>query len=321
MQFKAIWADNSPASKFLLAIGILIVGAFAFSMVAFGLASLFYGIDPQQLQELMNDLDNPVTISILKMIQTVSEIGTFILPALFLAYTFSSSASNYLHLDKKARPDSVFLVFILLIAAVPLINFLGELNSHMQLPSWMEGVEQQMKSTEEQAAKLTEKFLVIQTPWQFIYAMIMIAVLPALGEELLFRGILQRIFSEWSGGKHTGIWATAILFSAMHMQFYGFIPRLLLGVMLGYLFLWSGSLWLPILAHFINNGAAVIASYMYKHDTLSVNPDTIGTENDFTAVLVSAVLTAGLLWMVWRREGRKPADPPNDGSDYADSIV
>jgi membrane protease YdiL (CAAX protease family) len=302
MQFKAIWENNSPASKFLIAVGMLIVGAFVFSLVAFGLASIVYGIDAMQLQELMNDLDNPLTISVLKMIQTISEIGTFILPALFLAYTFSTSAKNYLRLDKKARWDSVLIIFVLLIIAVPLINYLGALNSHMELPSWMEGVEQQMRASEDQAAKLTEKFLVIESSWQFIYAMIMIAVLPALGEELLFRGILQRIFSEWSGSRHTGIWATAILFSALHMQFYGFVPRLLLGVFLGYLFLWSGSLWLPIIAHFINNGAAVIASYMYRHQSLSLNPDTIGTENDYPVLIVSTILTAGLIWLIYKRE-------------------
>src|SRR4051812_32487709 len=101
MQFKAIWEKNSPASKFLIAVGMLIVGAFVFSLVAFGLASVIYGIDPIQLQELMNDFDNPLTIAVLKMIQTVSEIGTFILPALFLAYTFSKSSTQYLRLNKR----------------------------------------------------------------------------------------------------------------------------------------------------------------------------------------------------------------------------
>ena len=308
MQFKAIWENNSPASKFLIAIGILILGAFIFSMVAFGLSSVIYGINPLQLQELMNDLDNPLTISVLKIIQTVSEIGTFILPAIFLGYVFSQSTSQYLRLDKKARWDSVVIVFILLVAAVPLINFLGEMNSHMQFPPWLEGIERQMRSSEEQATKLTEKFLVIESSWQFIYAMMMIAVLPALGEELMFRGILQRIFSEWSGSKHTGIWATAILFSAMHMQFYGFVPRLLLGVMLGYLFLWSGSLWLPILAHFINNGAAVIASYMYNHNSLSVNPDTVGTGTEYGTLLISMILTVGLLYLVYKIEHKSRHD-------------
>jgi len=302
MQLKAMWANNSPASKFLLAIGMVIVGAFLFSLVAFGLAAAIYGINPMQLEGLLSDLDNPLTMPVLKLIQTVSEIGTFILPALFVAYTFDRSAAGYLHLDKEVNWITVAAVFALLVAAVPVINYLGEINSRMVLPSWLAGVERQMKESEEQAARLTEKFLEIKSPFQFAYAMMMIAVLPALGEELLFRGVLQRIFSEWSGNKHTGIWATAILFSAMHMQFYGFVPRMLLGVLLGYLFLWSGSLWLPILAHFFNNGAAVIASCLYRQNSISVNPDTIGTESDYVALVVSMIITAGLLWIIYKRE-------------------
>jgi len=311
MRFKAIWANNSPASKFLIAMGIMIVGVFVFSLLAFSLASAIYGIGPEQLQDLLGDLDNPRTISVIKLIQTVSAIGTFILPAIFLAYTFGNSTKEYLLLDRKTKWDSVIIVFLLLIAAVPLINFLGEWNSHMELPAWMEGIERQMRASEDQAARLTEKFLLIDTTWQLIFTLIMVAVLPAIGEELMFRGILQRIFSEWSGNKHTGIWASAILFSAMHMQFYGFVPRMLLGVMLGYLFLWSGSLWLPILAHFINNGAAVIASYMYSHDSLSVNPDTVGTGTDYASVLISTLLTAGLLWLIYRREQRRNVEDGN----------
>jgi len=311
MRFKAIWANNSPASKFLIAMGIMIVGVFVFSLLAFSLASAIYGIGPEQLQDLLGDLDNPQTISVIKLIQTVSAIGTFILPAIFLAYTFGNSTKEYLLLDRKTKWDSVIIVFLLLIAAVPLINFLGEWNSHMELPAWMEGIERQMRASEDQAARLTEKFLLIDTTWQLIFTLIMVAVLPAIGEELMFRGILQRIFSEWSGNKHTGIWASAILFSAMHMQFYGFVPRMLLGVMLGYLFLWSGSLWLPILAHFINNGAAVIASYMYSHDSLSVNPDTVGTGTDYASVLISTLLTAGLLWLIYRREQRRNVEDGN----------
>ena len=280
----------------------MIVGIFVFSMLSFAIASAIYGIGPEQLQDLLNDLDNPVAISVVKLIQTVSAIGTFILPALFLAYVFGNSTGEYLRLNKKTNWFSVVIVFLLFIAAVPLINFLGELNSRMELPSWMAGLERQMRASEDQAARLTEKFLEINTPFQLFFTIIMVAVLPALGEELMFRGILQRIFGEWSGSKHTGIWASAILFSAMHMQFYGFVPRMLLGVLLGYLFLWSGSLWLPVIAHFINNAAAVIASYMYNHETLSVNPDTIGTQNETLTVLASAALTAALLVLIYRRE-------------------
>ena len=283
----------------------MIVGIFVFSILSFSLATAIYGIGPEQLQDLLNNLDNPQSIAVIKLIQTVSAIGTFILPAIFLAYTFGKSTTGYLRLDRKTKWDSVIIVFLLLIAAVPLINFLGEMNSRMELPAWMEGVERQMRASEDQAAKLTEKFLMIDTTWQLIFTLIMVAVLPAVGEELMFRGILQRIFSEWSGNKQTGIWASAILFSAMHMQFYGFVPRMLLGVMLGYLFLWSGSLWLPIIAHFINNGAAVIASYMYSHQMISLNPDMVGTGKEYGTLLVSALLTVSLLWVLWKRETKR----------------
>jgi hypothetical protein len=172
----------------------------------------------------------------------------------------------------------------------------------MIFPNWLKGLEYWMRDSEDKAAKLTEKFLVINSPLDLLLAIFMIAVLPALGEELLFRGVIQRIIGEWSRNIHVGIWCSAILFSALHMQFYGFVPRMLLGVMLGYLYAWSGTLWLPIIAHFINNAAAVILSYLFKQGTISVDADKIGTQSDTRSILISVVLTALLLWTVYRQE-------------------
>ena len=98
------------------------------------------------------------------------------------------------------------------------------------------------------------------------------------------------------------VWTTAILFSAMHIQFYGFLPRMLLGAMLGYMLVWSGSLWLPILAHFINNGAAVVLTYLFQHNLSTINPDEVGTGSDFMSVGVSLVLTVLMFLMMYRRE-------------------
>jgi len=94
--------------------------------------------------------------------------------------------------------------------------------------------------------------------------LLMIAILPAIGEELIFRGCFQNIFTRWTGNYHWGIWLAAILFSAIHMQFYGFIPRMLLGAMFGYMLVWGRSMWLPILAHLVNNGGAVITAYVLQ---------------------------------------------------------
>jgi membrane protease YdiL (CAAX protease family) len=304
MPLKAIWQNNTPYSKFLLAVGVILLSAVLFTLISTMLVSVIYGVSIFQLQGMIEDLDNPLTISVLKFIQAFSDIGTFIIPAFILAYFFSPSPSAYLGLDKKPMPVSSLIVIILLVVALPFINYLGELNSHMSFPSWLSGIEKWMKDSEDKAAVLTEKFLVMNSVKDFLYALVMIALLPAIGEELMFRGVVQRVFSEWFRGVNAGVWISAILFSAMHIQFYGFIPRMLLGVMLGYLYVWSGSLWLPILAHFINNGAAVILTYLFKSQMISLDADKIGTQNDYASIFISLFLTAGLLWMIYRREKR-----------------
>ena len=139
-----------------------------------------------------------------------------------------------------------------------------------------------------------------------IFNVFMVALIPALGEELLFRGVVQKIFTGWAKNIHIGVWMSALLFSAMHMQFYGFVPRLLLGAMLGYLFVWSGSLWLSILAHFVNNAAAVIFTYLYQQNLSSIDVDAVGTqEGEMMSVLISTAFTAMLLFMIYRIESKK----------------
>ena len=98
----------------------------------------------------------------------------------------------------------------------------------------------------------------------------------------------------------------AFLFSAMHMQFYGFVPRLLLGAMLGYLFVWSGSLWLSVLAHFVNNASAIIFTYLYQQQMSTIDVDAVGTrEGEVMSVLISTLLTAALLFLIYRTETKK----------------
>ncbi|HEV7423641.1 MAG TPA: CPBP family intramembrane glutamic endopeptidase, partial [Candidatus Paceibacterota bacterium] len=191
---------------------------------------------------------------------------------------------------------------VALIVSLPLINYLGELNSRMSLPAFLSGVEKWMKDSENQAAELTKNFLEMHSVSDVVFNVFMIALLPAIGEEFLFRGIIQKIFSEWSKNIHVAVWISAILFSAMHMQFYGFLPRMMLGVLLGYLLVWSGSLWLPIIAHFVNNAAAVIFTYLFREELMSVDPDKMGTEGEMSTAVISVIVLAGLLWLIYRKE-------------------
>jgi membrane protease YdiL (CAAX protease family) len=132
----------------------------------------------------------------------------------------------------------------------------------MHLPDWLSGVEQWMIEKEDNATRLTDSLMTSNTFWIMILNVLVIAVMPAIGEELIFRGIFQKIFYNLFKSGHLAIWFTAFVFSAIHFQFFGFVPRFILGLVFGYLFLWSGTLWLPVISHFVNNAVPVIGAYI-----------------------------------------------------------
>ena len=310
MSLKAIWSENTPYSKFLLTVGIILISATFFTLISVVTASLVYGVSLTDLNTMMADFSNPRSIPVLKFIQTLSTIGTFIIPSILLAYAFSLQPLEYLSLSKRTLAGSAVLVVLALLAALPLINYLGELNARMSLPSFLSGIENWMKESEARAAELTNYFLDMRSASDVLFNIFMIGLLPAIGEELLFRGIIQRVFSEWLKNRHVAVWISAILFSALHIQFYGFLPRMMLGVLLGYLLVWSGSLWLTILAHFVNNTAAIVFTYLFKEQVIGLDADKIGTESDYPSVIISLLITGILLWMIYKKESRTAGSVP-----------
>ncbi|MDZ7777205.1 MAG: CPBP family intramembrane glutamic endopeptidase [Bacteroidales bacterium] len=133
--------------------------------------------------------------------------------------------------------------------------------------------------------------------------LLLIAVIPAIGEELFFRGVLQKVFTDWFSNAHAGIIITSVLFSALHMQFFGFLPRFVLGVLFGYYFYWSRSLWLPIFAHFINNGAAVVVAFLAARGSVDVDYEEFGSYNQESALVgIYFLLSMLLIFFVFRQE-------------------
>jgi membrane protease YdiL (CAAX protease family) len=131
-----------------------------------------------------------------------------------------------------------------------------------------------------------------------------VAILPAIGEELIFRGAFQKLFSQLFKNKHIGIWLAAALFSAIHLQFYGFIPRMLLGAIFGYLLYWSGSLWVPIWAHFVNNAMGVTLSYLSQKGIVSEDIENIGTLEDGAVYIIASLLIVSSL-LVWGYKNKR----------------
>jgi membrane protease YdiL (CAAX protease family) len=190
-----------------------------------------------------------------------------------------------------------------IVCAIPGINLLADLNSRVQLPESLGFIEQILRQQEEAAAALTERFLQADNIGMLLVNIGLLALLPALAEETAFRGTLQQI----AGNTHAAVWITAFLFSAVHMQFYGFVPRMLMGAMFGYIFVWTGSLWVPILMHATNNGLAVLCYYLLGADQNSKTwADTIGTGAMWWLGIISIVATGAVLYRLYSRTQDSP---------------
>jgi membrane protease YdiL (CAAX protease family) len=301
MAFTA-FRDMKPFPQLIFSVFIILV-SFLASMVLSALVAIpVFGLESITNISSLNDLSNPESIRILKLFQVGQAIGLFIVPPIILGWLYFGNPYEYLFLNKSFVSVSFVLVFLLMFTAAPFINFVGEINANMTFPDWLSTLEDWMRDSEEKAQELTEAFLRIDSYWGLLFNIFMIAFLPAIGEELLFRGVLQRIFTRMTKSHHWGIWITAILFSALHMQFYGFVPRMLLGVMFGYLLVWSGSMWIPILAHFFNNAFAVIAIYMVDKNILDPNVEEIGSSPDsYYLAAISLGLIAIFMLMIKRQ--------------------
>lgn len=275
--------------RLIVLIATVIVALFLSSLLLNLFLLLSRGLSFGQLgSELGAPMSNP---SFLLLMQGLQTLLVFILPPFLLSYWYGEKNSRFLKLVK-AKPVDVLLAMFSILAAVPLVNFLVSWNQDIQFPSFLEGVEKWMRAAEDNAQRVTELMLQGESWSDLLWQLLVVAVMAGFGEELLFRGTLQSIISS-KGRIQLAIWITAFVFSLIHMQFYGFIPRLLLGAWFGYLLLWSGSIWVPVAAHFANNAISVVFHYAEKNNYLTSDPELLGVgENTWQLIPSILLLTA-----------------------------
>jgi membrane protease YdiL (CAAX protease family) len=250
----------APIQLIVSAIIILFIGL-VFIIIFILAGSLFSGIG---INEMLSAGENNIgadNILIFKYLQAIQGISLFILPSLVISFLMTNGRGNWLTMKNIPSVKKAFLVICLAVLLIPLTSATGIINSKMVLPSWLNGLESWIKEKENNADNLTGILLEAKDIWALVINVIVLAVLTAIGEEFLFRGVLQQIFQKMFKSGTRAIWVTAIVFSFIHLQFYGFLPRLLLGLVFGYLFYWGRSIWLPVIAHFVNNAIPVISSY------------------------------------------------------------
>lgn len=230
-------------------------------------------------------------------------IGTFFLPAYFLQRI---EMGQIIYFPKDSVSPAIYgLVFMFLLAFSPLMGIIGDWNMDMTLPKALESLETWMKTQEDQMAELTER-LVMVTSWSSLFAnLIVMALIPAIVEEYYFRGVLQQIAQRIVINPHVAIFITAIIFSAIHMQFYGFFPRMILGVFFGYLLLWSNNIWLPIFAHFINNASVTIIAFYYAKQGKTYQDLMSMDSYSIFVYIASLVLSVALGYFIYKLSNTK----------------
>ncbi len=279
---QTFFEGYSSLAKFLSLLIIIFV-CLLFTLlfgIVFGIP--FFGSNILDLLSGLSANSGPESINILKYFQVINQIGIFILPAIFYSYLDKKNVSSALKLNIKPKIITLLFASILVFVSMPLIDWMISVNQSIKFPDSLSSLENWFKESESQATVLTELFLDVNTVWGFLFNIFMIAIMAAISEEFLFRGVLLNLFAEWTKNIHLAVIFSALLFSAFHLQFYGFFPRFMLGVLLGYLFVWTKSLWVPIFIHFLNNAVAVIISFLFNKGVISFDIESAGNyENSF----------------------------------------
>ncbi len=232
----------------------------------------------------------------------VQDVVMFIMPAVVTAMLVSRTPARLLEVDRMMSPDSLVLAIAALVASIPAMNALVEWNQSLTLPAALSGVETWMRNAEMQAQGAVEVLLGGTSYGDLIVGLLIVAVLAGFSEEIFFRGALQRLIMSGPLNHHLAIWLTAFIFSAFHMQFFGFFPRLVLGGYFGYLLYWSRSLWLPVIIHALNNGLVVYFSWKERgvDGEVASSFDGFGVDS-LWLILVSVVLTAATVVLLKSR--------------------
>jgi hypothetical protein len=295
-----------------MAFGLFIV----LSFIGVAILSKITGISIFELQDTAKwNAANPNMIVFIRGMLVIQFLGLFLIPSLLFAYFSDPHPLDFAGL--KAPKNSLYWILgiIAMVVAIPVVEYTGMLNQHITF-----GGETQrwMKSMEDDAARQIQFMLNKHTPGELILNLIFISLFAGIGEELFFRGILQRLMIRAFKSPWLGIAVTALLFSGFHLQFFGFVPRFLLGMLLGAIYWYSGSLWTAIIAHFVYDGLIIVLAYLNPEMIKNPNASMINPANMTGMALVSAVLTVVLILQMKRRSTTSYAEiykndiPPTD---------
>lgn len=309
-QRKLFFSGQHPFTMFIFSSLAVLVTGFIFQLIGFLLASVIYGVSLPELTSFQGSLE-PKVLNAIKFLQIVGALGAFVFSSLLLSWFYTGSWTGFFPFGRGVSPLSLLLIALIMIVSLPFVNFLTDINGNFILP--FEGVERYLRGVEEQTEALMMTLLRADTVGALLVNLFMIAIIPAVGEELVFRGLIQKHLTDWFKNGHMAILITAVIFSLAHFQIYSFLPRFFLGIILGYALFYGKSLWYPMLAHLVNNSLGVIYYFFYLKEKTGETIEQIGTMDMMPVTALLSLLIAGLLMVAWVRSLNSNRTAPSDG--------
>jgi membrane protease YdiL (CAAX protease family) len=295
--------EKSTGYRFGVLLLLVIAGTLVGYIIGIGSIPLVFNIPFSSLNELLNiNSGSNITPVILKYLQLVLVCFMFIIPSNIYSRLFSSHSTNYFDFNKTARYH-YFFAFIILVTSIPLVTFLSGLNQQVTFPSVLASIEKSFRLAELSAETSTRLFLKVSDLVGLFTNLLVIALLAAFAEELIFRGIVQKLLMERIKNIHLAIWVGAFIFSAFHLQFFSMLPRICLGAALGYSYYWSRSIWVPMFLHFMNNAFIVLSAYFYEKNIIAYNPNNITVFSN--SVLIIAFISSIVVVFFWIKQNNK----------------
>lgn len=294
-----------PSMEFLILMGLWLACFVAGSLATLPIWMVMTG---KSFLTMGEDMKNPAYINALKTVQVVSTVLIFFLPAYITARIVSQQPLRHLGFVGGVKWDRAFMAVLIMLSALPLVAFLADVNKAIPITA---GMKKLFDSLESQYLEQVKMMATFRSPADYVVALVVIAFFPALVEEVFFRGGLQAIFTRWYGNAWLAIIVTSVIFSAIHFSWYGLIPRITLGIVLGALFYYSGNLWYSIIGHFFNNALMVTVLYAQYLKNKKVDLE-VGESAPWWAGVLGAVALIALLLVFRRKLATKV---------YADSIA
>ncbi|MGQ9620065.1 MAG: lysostaphin resistance A-like protein [Bacteroidales bacterium] len=297
--FSWITDGRSPVTCLLLIIFLVFFMGTLLFYIFLLTGSIIFSIEIKSFLSLLQT-GELTDVRITRFIQVSQQLSFFFFPSFLFLILYRDIEPRIKLIRKNVGLFEILMVFILAFLATSVTTWTGIINSRLVLPHALSGLEEWLKEKEVRASEITN--LLIKSPDGYTYMLnlLVMALVPAVSEEIMFRGVIQQVFKRIFSSVHWAVWITAIIFSAIHIQFYGFIPRLILGLIFGYLFVWTGNIIVPVAAHFFNNTITVTFSFVYGIEIIpyriAEEKTRVLTEIPFIQIIAGSMI----LYYFWR---------------------